>query len=43
MENIISIVKKDLKEIAQKFNISKDPIVEINKNNIDSHFLQLLL
>ncbi|AVN64616.1 MULTISPECIES: arginine--tRNA ligase [Mesoplasma] len=42
MENIISIVKKDLKEIAQKFNISKDPIVEINKNNIDSHFSSTL-
>lgn len=38
MSNIISIVEKDLKEIAKKFNITKEPIVEINKNNINSHF-----
>ncbi|AVN60553.1 arginine--tRNA ligase [Mesoplasma entomophilum] len=38
MDNIINIVKDDLKTIAKKINITKEPIVEINKNNIDSHF-----
>ncbi|ASZ09324.1 arginine--tRNA ligase [Mesoplasma chauliocola] len=38
MKNIISIVKEDLKEIAKKLNIEKEPIVEINKNNVNSHF-----
>ncbi|ATZ21798.1 arginine--tRNA ligase [Mesoplasma tabanidae] len=38
MDNIINIVKKDLKEVAKKLGIVKEPVVEINKNNIDSHF-----
>ncbi|WP_106078985.1 arginine--tRNA ligase [Mesoplasma coleopterae] len=38
MNNIINIVKEDLKAITKKMNITKEPIVEINKNNIDSHF-----
>ncbi|ATZ18247.1 arginine--tRNA ligase [Mesoplasma melaleucae] len=38
MNNIISIIENDLKEIAKKLNITKEPIVEINKNNINSHF-----
>lgn len=38
MNNIFDIVKSDLKEISKKLQLTKELILEVNKNNVDTHF-----
>ncbi|PPE06782.1 arginine--tRNA ligase [Mesoplasma corruscae] len=38
MNNIFNIIKTDLNEISKQLHLKKEPLLELNKNNINTHF-----
>ncbi|PPE04657.1 arginyl-tRNA synthetase [Entomoplasma ellychniae] len=38
MNNIFDIIKTDLNEISKQLHLKKEPLLELNKNNINTHF-----